>query len=496
MNDLPFPEQLLTLLNASVDPLGIVDADGRYVWVNDVSVRAFGYLREEVLGSHFREHLLPDDGPHNTMSDALAGHPGMVVRRVQCADGSTVVERTELLPLGNGYVLIHASDLTALYGALDRAHETEERYRELLVAVRVPMAIWWRSHEGAPPRVRYVNDALCALLERPAEALLDHNPAIWVQPSDLSDVTEHLVRVAEGEPSAPARVQLRRANGSIASCLLVAAPVTYEGRPAMSAQFVDISEEVRLRDLASRSDAADLALTVAGGIAHDFGNIFTGLLAYLDFATELMDDGAPAAPHVRSARLAAERASVLTRALRDYSTSAGQLTDTRRGADVVRLADVVNEAYTIMRAAIARTVSMTVHVGEEPVYALVPSDSLLRVLVNLLVNARDATLERAATAEPGYRPSITLNVEARPSDRRAVVTVTDNGTGIPDAIAERIFDTHFTTKGKGGSGLGLTVARDLARAAGGDLTFSSKRGEGTTFALALPLAPPLGEDAS
>ena len=109
--------------------------------------------------------------------------------------------------------------------------------------------------------------------------------------------------------------------------------------------------------------------------------------------------------------------------------------------------DVVSEAYTIMRVAIDRKVSMVLRASDEPAYAAVPSEHLLRVLVNLLVNARDATLERAATAGPDYSPNITLDVEARPADGVAIVAVSNNGTGIPEAIAGRIFDLHFTTKG-------------------------------------------------
>ena len=139
---------------------------------------------------------------------------------------------------------------------------------------------------------------------------------------------------------------------------------------------------------------------------------------------------------------------------------------------------------------------MIVHPRSEPVYVVVPSASLLRILVNLLVNARDATLERAATAGPSYRPSISLSVEAIPAEGVGAVIVNDNGTGIPDEIAERIFDLHFTTKGAhGGAGIGLSAARDLARAAGGDLTVTSRPISGTTFRLTLPLAAAPDDDA-
>lgn len=106
---------VLSLLDASFDPIGIVGPDGRYLWINEASVRLFGYSREEVLGTHFRDRLLPDEPVSGAMASALHGQAAAVVRRLRCKDDSILVLRTELIPLGDGRVAIHASDLTALY---------------------------------------------------------------------------------------------------------------------------------------------------------------------------------------------------------------------------------------------------------------------------------------------------------------------------------------------------------------------------------------------
>lgn len=109
------PSNVLSLLDASFDPIGIVGPDGRYLWINEASVRLFGYSRDEVLGTHFRDRLQPDEPVSGAMEQALHGSAAAVIRRVRCKDGSIVVLRTELIPLGDGRVAIHASDLTALY---------------------------------------------------------------------------------------------------------------------------------------------------------------------------------------------------------------------------------------------------------------------------------------------------------------------------------------------------------------------------------------------
>ncbi len=603
----------LPVLDGSLDPIGLVDTSGRYVWANEAGARFFGFEREEVVGTHFRDYLIEEESPGDAMRRALMGNAAAVVRRVRRKDGSVAVLRTELIPVLDGLVLIHGTDLTVLYETLDRISESEgvlsraqeigqtaawvrvigedgirwfgppswspevprgsivprrliterlahpddkhlaqqvvesamatgrgvgvfrvvmvggevrwvrmssevvrdavtgepsriegvlhditdvrlmdERYRELLDAVRVPMVIWTRAEGDTPAAMRYVNAPLCDLVGGTPETMLGRRPGGWLVEDELPTVTAYISRVDAGERPAPPQIRVRRADGSVCTCLLVAAPVTYDGRSALCAQLIDISEEIRLRELAARSRETDLALAVAGGVAHDFNNLLTGVLGYLEFAAAELSEESPEGRYVAAARMAARRAANLAQALLGYSRSSATddpdrpvIIDPTRVVDVT---DVVREAFAITRAAIDRKVAMITHEGEYPAHAAIPADSLLRVLVNLLVNSRDAVLERVALAEPAYRPQIDLGVRAHPELHTLEITVVDNGTGIPSHVADHIFEPYFTTKSaQGGSGIGLRAARDLARAAGGELSFTSEPGEGTTFSLVLPL---------
>lgn len=115
MTNLASLPEFLALQNASFDAIGIVDSQGRYVWINDASIRLFGYERDEVLGSHFRSPLLPDDVEAHAMREALGGSPSVEVRRIRCKNGAVRTMRTELTPLGDGNVLIHGIDITPWY---------------------------------------------------------------------------------------------------------------------------------------------------------------------------------------------------------------------------------------------------------------------------------------------------------------------------------------------------------------------------------------------
>jgi PAS domain S-box-containing protein len=609
----------LPVLDGSLDPIGLVDTSGRYIWVNEAGARFFGFDREEVVGTHFRDYLLEEESPGDAMRRALMGNAAAVVRRVRRKDGSVAVLRTELIPVLDGVVLIHGTDLTILYETLDRVSESEgvltraqeigrtaawvrvvgeetvrwfappnwlpdiprggvtprrvitdrlaheddrsipqqvsaqamtegrgvgvfradlgdgrihwvrmssevvrdaetgepvrvegvlqditeyreqdDRYRELLAAVRVPMLIWTPAQDDQPPAMLYVNDALCDLLGEPPSALLGRAPRDWIVPDEQGRIVDMMQTVMQGGSMEPTQIRIRRSDGEIRTGLVIASRVTFGGAHALCAQVIDVSEQIRLRELAARSRETDLALAVAAGVAHDFNNLLTGVLVYLDFAAAELSEDSPEGRYVAAARLAARRAANLAQALLGYSRSTAVLDDpdhppTIDPTHVVDVTDVVREAYGVTRAAIDRKVMMVTHEGEAPAHAAIPADSLLRVLVNLLVNSRDAVLERAAGEDREYRPQIDLGVEAHPALRTLEITVADNGTGIPETVAEHIFEPYFTTKSaRGGSGIGLRAARDLARAAGGELDFTSQPGVGTTFRLVLPLvdAPP------
>ncbi len=121
-SDLVSSPEFLAILNGSSDPIGIVDARGRFTWVNEAVALFFGFAPERLLGTHFRDHLAEDERPGDAMRRAQMGHPAAVVRRIRREDGSTAVLRTELIPIGDsGSVLIHGTDLTVLYETVDRA---------------------------------------------------------------------------------------------------------------------------------------------------------------------------------------------------------------------------------------------------------------------------------------------------------------------------------------------------------------------------------------
>jgi two-component system NtrC family sensor kinase len=110
-----------------------------------------------------------------------------------------------------------------------------------------------------------------------------------------------------------------------------------------------------------------------------------------------------------------------------------------------------------------------------------------RVLLNLFNNAFYAVNQKQKTAEPDYKPEVAVNTSIEKNN--LVISVKDNGNGIPDAIKEKIMQPFFTTKPTGeGTGLGLSLSYDIVvKGHGGTITVNSTEGEGSQFTIQLPI---------
>jgi signal transduction histidine kinase len=120
---------------------------------------------------------------------------------------------------------------------------------------------------------------------------------------------------------------------------------------------------------------------------------------------------------------------------------------------------------------------------------IIPQD-IGRVILNLITNAFYVVNEKSKQGIAGYEPTVTVSTSLNPllGGRGALISVKDNGNGIPQKILDKIFQPFFTTKPTGlGTGLGLSLSYDIVKAHGGELKVETKEGEGSTFIIQLPI---------
>lgn len=200
---------------------------------------------------------------------------------------------------------------------------------------------------------------------------------------------------------------------------------------------------------------------------------------------ELLND---LAQNQEKINLHGKRAASIVKGMLEHSrTNTGE----RIATDLNKLADeYLRLSYHGMRAK-DKSFNASFQLEEDaqlPIVQIVPQE-IGRVLLNLINNAFYAVNERAKQAESNYHPQVTVSTKYSHRGRGAVVTVQDNGFGIPTTIIPKIFQPFFTTKPTGeGTGLGLSLAYDIiTKGHGGALEVESVEGEGTTFIIKLPI---------
>ncbi len=225
--------------------------------------------------------------------------------------------------------------------------------------------------------------------------------------------------------------------------------------------------------------------TLAGGVAHDFNNLLTHITGYSDIILMEIADDNPLRQHVKIIQDAARRAGGLTRQLLTFSRKQSMV------SRVVDLNTLVLNIDKMLRRFIGENIILENHLSGQSTMVDVDPGMIEQVLMNLVINARDAMPEGGKITLATKIVSMdNKDLKEFPQGRTGdfvCLEVRDNGNGIKLDDMERIFDPFFTTKGVGrGTGLGLSVVYGIIQQHKGWITVSSKAGEGSLFSIYLP----------
>jgi signal transduction histidine kinase len=215
---------------------------------------------------------------------------------------------------------------------------------------------------------------------------------------------------------------------------------------------------------------------LAGGIAHDFNNLLAAIISYGHLLREQLRGDPRAADAVQIVE-AADRGSALIRRLLTFSKREAQ------EPRVVGVAGVVGTSAKLLRQVVREDIALNLDIDPDCWNVLIDPVQFEQMLVNLVVNARDAMPSGGA---------ITIAAQNRSGDGGSdmvALSVADTGEGIDPAIKDRIFEPFFTTKPEDrGTGLGLAVVSQVVQAAGGSIEVASEPGAGTVVTILLPRA--------
>jgi two-component system cell cycle sensor histidine kinase/response regulator CckA len=224
---------------------------------------------------------------------------------------------------------------------------------------------------------------------------------------------------------------------------------------------------------------------LAGGVAHDFNNVLSVILSYAEILSLDLREGDPMRADLEEIAKAGRRAAELTRQLLVFSRQ--NVIEPR----VLDINDILASMYKMLQRILGEDIELVVVAEQSSAQVKVDPTSIEQVIMNLVVNARDAmptggklTLETAEVFLDAEYVSLHPGAATGP---HVMLAVSDNGVGMDRATQERIFDPFFTTKEKGkGTGLGLSTVFGIVQQSGGTIWVYSEPGKGSTFKVYLP----------
>ncbi len=263
-------------------------------------------------------------------------------------------------------------------------------------------------------------------------------------------------------------VQGRRRDGTVFPLHLAVSEVRFGTQRTFTGFIRDLTEAKRLEQEFLHSQKMEAVGSLAGGIAHDFNNLLMGILAYSRVTAEELEPG-PTRAALEEIGAAANRGIALTRRLLAFSRGRTLRLEPTSIDDVVR----ANES--MLRQVLTEDVELDFRL-EAQARVLADPGLIKQILINLLINARDALPVGGG-----------IRVRTRASGSEVVLEVQDDGCGMPPEVAARIFEPFFTTKAPGkGTGLGLSTVQRIVGQLSGRIELASEVGRGTTFRLVFP----------
>jgi two-component system, cell cycle sensor histidine kinase and response regulator CckA len=313
-----------------------------------------------------------------------------------------------------------------------------------------------------------------------------------VHADDRERVLETLTLVDPCDPRFRVEYRIAQPDGSF-HWVASSGQVTHdEGGHRLRASGVcyDISARRSLEEQLRQAQRLESIGGLAAGVAHDFNNLLNIILGYSEILIDRCVAHGDIVNDLTEVRRAATSATALTRQLLAFSRKQ-ILTPT-----VIDLSTVIRDTQKMMRRVIEENVGVEIRCATVPLPVKVDVNQIEQVMLNLVVNARDAmpdggvvTIETSEIVLDGPSARRRHLQPDLAAGRYASLTVSDTGTGIPLELQARLFEPFFTTKERGrGTGLGLATVYGIVTQSGGQIEVDSELGRGTTFKIVFPLS--------
>ncbi|VVS92454.1 PAS domain S-box protein [Desulfoluna spongiiphila] len=457
--------------------------DGRLTDVNESYCRMFGMARDELLGHNFfaflprkergavKDHFLSltpenpmDTYEHEVVTpDGRRGWQEWTDRAIFSDEG----ELREFQSIGR--------DITERRRAEEAVRASEKRYRAYIDNSPVGIFIfneygyYVEANQAACRMVGYSRDEL--------RALNVHAIAGADSPGKEAPNFERLKREGHIRSETP----LRHKNGGTIHGIIEAVAL---GDGMYMAYLIDQTEQRKLHSQLQQVQKIESVGRLAAGVAHDFNNMLSPILGYAELLLDELPTGEECYGYSLEIKNAAERSRNLVRQLLAFSRK-----QVLR-LDPLDLREIVSGMQPLLRRTLREDISLTISLAETLCPVRADVGQVEQILMNLTVNAQDA-MPDGGKLSIGVRMAVQeasaprFHLELSPG-KYVLMEVRDTGLGMDAATAEHAFEPFFSTKGKGGTGLGLSTVYGIVTQHGGTVLMDTRQGKGTVFSLYFP----------
>jgi two-component system cell cycle sensor histidine kinase/response regulator CckA len=463
--------------------------EGLLKLVNPKALEITGYDRETLQTKPFHELIQPDDRAmvvdrhlRRARGEDL---PPVYSFRIVDREGQVKVVEINAVRIdweGRPATLNFLSDITDRRLAEEALRESQERTR--LIFNTVPDSITITRVEDG--RYILVNDYFCQLTGYSREETIGRTVTdlnVFVNAQDRDRFIREMREKGEANDF---EIQYRKKDGSLFTTLLSARSIRYAGEDCLVAVVTDITEKKQLEMQFLQAQKMEAVGRLAGGVAHDFNNLLTSILGHSDLMLMRLRPGDPLVGDIGEIVKAANRATDLTRQLLAFSRK--QIMQPK----ILNLNVIISDMKKMLRRLIGEDITLETLLSPDLGRVLVDPGQIDQVIMNLVVNARDAmpqggtlTIETVNTQIDEVQ--VRQYLGAKPG-AYVLLSVKDSGSGISEEVQSHIFEPFFTTKELGkGTGLGLSTVYGIVKQSNGYVWVDSRPGQGTEFKIFLPL---------
>ncbi len=337
-------------------------------------------------------------------------------------------------------------------------------------------------------RILFANDSFCTMTGHPAAELVGKpHGVLHADPAEVERLRRWLPNGKPGQPLVGDGFVVR-ADGTTISATWSFDPLCdARGRVThVVATYRDQTERRRLHEALVHAQRLDAVGRLAGGVAHDFNNLLSVINGYCEMLAAHVAANPQALREVAEIHHAGRKAAALTQQLLAFSRR--QPLNSR----VINLSGLVRDNAEILQRLLGEAGRLELDLAENVSNVRTDPAQFQQVLLNLVLNARDALRDHGRivvrTSNREIKAGLNRRATDTPPGRYAVLTVTDNGTGMDADTQKHLFEPFFTTKPEGkGTGLGLALVYGVVQQSSGYITVKSAVLVGSTFEVLLPI---------